>query len=420
MAITQQELGRRLRDAREACGLKQEDVAQHLGVSRATVAQIELGNRSVSGLELSKLAYLYARDIQDFVAREFAEDDLVHALFRSETDSDGDGVKHALRDCMALGRELSNLEHLLRINRSLTTVASYSFPVPRSKWEAIQIGTQVAMEERRRLGLGSTPIGDPVALLEGQGIRTGLISMPADVSGLMISHPQVGLFIVVNREGHHPVRQRFSWCHEYCHVLLDRDSRGLVSRVSERDDLREVRANSFAASFLMPEEGVRQFIGSLGKGALSRIHAGVYDGTDVVAVDSRTEPGTQEIQLYDVVQLAHYFGVSPLSALYRLLNLKLINETEFTHLKELDQEGNSQRLARLLALPPIDQVDHAAEFNRRFLGLALEALRRELISRGKLVELAAQVGASRDDAEALVQSAGLDEEELHSVVLPEQ
>lgn len=420
MAITQQELGRRLRDAREACGLKQDDVAQHLGVSRATVAQIELGNRSVSGLELSKLAYLYARDIQDFVAQEFVEDDLVHALFRSETDSDGDGVKQALRDCMALGRELSNLEDLLRITRSLTTVASYPFPAPRSKWEAIQIGTQVAIEERRRLGLGSTPIGDPIALLEGQGIRTGLISMPADVSGLMISHPQVGLFIVVNREGHHPVRQRFSWCHEYCHVLLDRDSRGLVSRVSEREELREVRANSFAANFLMPEDGVRQFMGSLGKGALSRIHADVFDETDVVAVDSRTEPGTQEIQLYDVVQLAHYFGVSPLSALYRLLNLKLVNEPEFNHLKELDQEGNSQRLAKLLALPPIDQVDHAAEFNRRFLGLALEALRRELISRGKFAELGAQIGATRHDTEDLIQSAGLDNEEIHSAVLPEQ
>ena len=173
--------------------------------------------------------------------------------------------------------------------------------------------------------------------------------MPTHVSGLMVSHPRVGIVIVIN-QAHPTVRQRFSWCHEYCHVLLDRDSRGMVSRVSGRDDLREVRANSFAANFLIPEEGVRQFVGSLGKGAMSRIHADVYDGTDVVPVDSRTEPGMQEIQLYDVVQLSDYFGVSPLSALYRLLNLKLINEPEFTHLKKMDQEGNSQRLAKLLAL----------------------------------------------------------------------
>jgi Zn-dependent peptidase ImmA (M78 family)/transcriptional regulator with XRE-family HTH domain len=416
MAIDQQELGKRLREARDTCGLTQEDVAENLGVSRATVAQMELGNRSVSGLELSKLAYLYARDIQDFVAPNFAEDDVMHALFRSGTEAGGDGVKLALRDCIALGRELSNLEDLLKINRSVATVASYPYPLPKSKWEAIQNGAQVALEERRRLGLGSAPVGDPVALLEGQGVRTGMVPMPAEVSGLMISHPKVGLFIVVNRD-HAPVRQRFSWCHEYSHVLLDRDARGLVSRVTERDDLREVRANSFAANFLMPEDGVRQFIGSLGKGATSRIHAKVFDELDVVPVDSRTDPGTQEIQLYDIVQVAHFLGVSVLSALYRLLNLKLITEPEFSRMKEL--EGTSQRLAELLALPPVAKVDHAAEFNRRFLGLALEALRRESISRSKFVELAQQVGGSRENAEELIQSAGFDEEESQSVLLPE-
>ena len=419
MAIDQQELGRRLREARDACGLTQEEVAEDLGVSRATVAQIELGNRSVSGLELSKFAYLYARDIQDFVAPNFAEDDVVHALFRSGAEAGGDGVKLALRGCIALGRELSKLEDLLKISRSASTVASYPFPLPKSKWEAIQNGAQVAIEERRRLGLGSAPVGDPVGLLEGQGVRTGIVLMLSEVSGLMISHPKVGLFIVVNSD-HGPVRQRFSWWHEYCHVLLDRDSRGLVSRVSERDDLREVRANSFAANFLMPEDGLRQFIGSLGKGATSRIHAEVFDESGVVPVDSRTEPGTQEIQLYDVVQLAHFFGVSVLSGLYRLLNLKLITEPEFSRMKELDQEGTSLRLAKLLALPPVERADHAAEFSRRFLGLALEALRRELISRSKFVELAQQVGAAQEDAVELIASAGLDETELQSVLLPER
>ena len=54
MSMDQAELGRRLRQAREACGLTQDDVAQEMGLARATVAQIELGNRSVSGLELAK------------------------------------------------------------------------------------------------------------------------------------------------------------------------------------------------------------------------------------------------------------------------------------------------------------------------------------------------------------------------------
>ena len=61
MAITQLDLAARIRSAREACRLTQENVARHLAVSRPTVAQIEAGNRSVSSLELDKLAHLLKR-----------------------------------------------------------------------------------------------------------------------------------------------------------------------------------------------------------------------------------------------------------------------------------------------------------------------------------------------------------------------
>jgi hypothetical protein len=68
------------------------------------------------------------------------------------------------------------------------------------------------------------------------------------VPGLTISYPKVGPFVVLN-DGHARERRRFSWCHEYALVLLDKDAIGMVSRESEPNDLREVRANSFAAIF---------------------------------------------------------------------------------------------------------------------------------------------------------------------------
>ena len=221
MAIDQFELGRRLRQAREACGLTQEEAAEHLGLSRPTVAQTELGNRAINGFELDRLAYLYARDIREFLAEDFAEDELVRALFRSDNEADQEGVKQALRDCIALGHELTNVEDLVGVSRGLATAVAYSIASVRTRWEAIQAGEHVASEERRRLGLGSSPVGDLVRLLEAQGVRTGVVAMPDDISGLTIAHPRVGLFLVINSE-HAPVRQRFSWCHEYAHVLLDR------------------------------------------------------------------------------------------------------------------------------------------------------------------------------------------------------
>ncbi|HEV2422085.1 MAG TPA: XRE family transcriptional regulator [Candidatus Acidoferrales bacterium] len=419
MAIDQIELGRRIRQARESCGMTQDEVAEKLGVSRPVVVLIEQGKRPVSGLELQTLAYLFARDMRDLLADEFAEDDVVHALFRSHEDVGEDRVKRALRDCIALGHELTNLEDLLGISRSTVTVATYAHSFPRSRWEAIQIGEHVAVEERRRLGLGSAPLGDVSSLLEAQGIRTGTVSMPDSVSGLTISHPKVGPFAVVN-ESHSRERRRFSWCHEYAHVLLDKDAIGMVSRVSERDNLREVRANSFAASFLLPEQGVRQFVAALGKGSASRIHADIFDEAGVVAIDSRTDPATQEIQLYDVVQLAHSYGVSVPSTLYRLRNLKLVSEPEFEKLRSMDEEGRSRRIAVAFGVEA-DQalVEQRGEFQTRFLALGLEALRREKISQAKFMQLAERVGVSQWTAQDLLVNAGIDDAEPQSVLLPE-
>ena len=67
MAIDQVELGRRIRQARESCGMTQDEVADKLDISRPTVVQIEQGKRPVSGLELQTLAYLFARDIRDLL-----------------------------------------------------------------------------------------------------------------------------------------------------------------------------------------------------------------------------------------------------------------------------------------------------------------------------------------------------------------
>lgn len=49
-----------------------------------------------------------------------------------------------------------------------------------------------------------------------------------------------------------------------------------------------------------------------------------------------------------------------------------------------------------------------SELKHRFLGLALEAYRRDEISRGKLRELVALVGLTADDLDQLLDDAGID------------
>ena len=113
-------------------------------------------------------------------------------------------------------------------------------------------------------------------MLKTQGIRTAQVNLPEDISGLTLIESEIGFLVVTNRE-HHILRRRFSYAHEYCHVLVDRDQRGRISRGQDRDELCEVRANSFAASFLMPADAVFQFIQASGKGRPSRRETEVFD-----------------------------------------------------------------------------------------------------------------------------------------------
>ncbi len=398
--------------------MTQEQVADHLQVSRPTLTQIELGNRAVTSLELDRLAYLFGRDIREFLSPSFAEEDTLAALFRSQKGiGDEPEVIETLRHCMALGRQLTSLEGLVGTNRDLTALAAYPLPQPKNRWDAIQQGERVADMERRRLGLGSTPAPELTQVLETQGVRTGLLKLPDDISGLTLSDGDIGLFIVAN-ETHHVLRRRFSFAHEYAHVLLDRDQAGMISRASERDDLAEVRANSFAACFLMPEDGVRKYVATLGKGRPSRAHVDVFDEENSLAAEGRVEPGTQEIQLYDVVQLAHHLGVSHSAAVYRLRNLRLITEAQMDRLK-VETSEHGKDLAALLDLPEPDHAEARRWFRHRFLGMALEAFRRDKITHGKLIELANMVDLARSSLEKLLEGAGLSGTEQADVLLPD-
>ena len=410
MPLTRDELGQRIRSARESCGLTQEQVGNAVELSRIAISQIEAGNRSVSSIELDRIACVVGRDIKAFFAEVFVEQDALAALFRTESQlAEQADLLHALQGSLALGREMTNLERLLGIDRAQLLVAAYELPAARSRWDAIQQGQRIAADERQRLGLGLSPIGDLVELFEYQGIRTGVVTLPDNISGLTLTDEKVGIFVVINRE-HPPLRRRFSLAHEYAHVLMDRDRSGTISRSENRADLLEVRANAFAAEFLMPAEGVLQFVHALGKGGASRAQMVVYDETDVVQADQRAAPGSQDIQIHDMALMAHHFGVSRIAALYRLKNLRMVDEREFQHLKSQEDSGTGKAIADFLAADePVDAREMRDEFRRRFLGLALEANRREEITLSKLTELAAMVGINRQEVQSILSSAGFEQ-----------
>jgi transcriptional regulator with XRE-family HTH domain len=100
-------LGEKLRDAREYLGLKQDDVAKHLGIPRSALSNIEAGQRKVEVLELTRMAKLYQRPVRWFTGDG---DD--------ETDELPEEVRHVARAAATLSkqdrRELANFADFLR------------------------------------------------------------------------------------------------------------------------------------------------------------------------------------------------------------------------------------------------------------------------------------------------------------------
>lgn len=399
MTVTEAELGRRLKNARKSWKLTQAEVAETLGLPRSAISEMEAGRRGVSGLELHRLAHLYGRDMADFLEADFEQGGAVAALFRRTSSTAlGPDAMEALRRCLVLGREAANLHRKLGRDPASTNLPAYAGPPPSTKWAAVEQGSEVAKAERRRLGIESGLLPDVARTLESQGVRTDLVTFPDDISGLVVMDVRTGFLVAVNRS--HPfLRRRFSFAHEYAHVLFDRGAEGLVSRASERNDLREVRANAFAAAFLMPEVAVRSFVASLWKGRPSRMRAEIYDEDAPLRVTARTKPESQTLLAHDVVLIAHHFNTSCPAVLYRLRSLRLITEQERAVLANQHENGVTREFRMLFGLPePNDPVERK-HFKGRFLHLVLEAYRQEEITRRKVVELVRL--ASTDGGERL-------------------
>ena len=408
MPISQQELARRLKVSRQTCGLTQQQVADRLALPRTALTQIELGKRAVSSVELQQLAEFYGRDLAELLAEDF-EQEPVEALFRTHRDLADRSVLHqAVRSCVQLGRDLAELEERLDRARDSDSLPSYQLDCPRTKWEAVEQGARIAREERQRLGLGDAPILGLSDLLDSQGIQLALLSLPDDVSGLTLSLPKMDILVAINANHSHE-RRRFSAAHEYAHALLDRNLEGTISRECNRTDLSEVRANSFAACFLMPGDGLKAQARALGKGYSGRRRVEIYDEIGPISAESRSDAESREWQLYDIVRLAHHFRTSRQTTLYRLLNLKLIPKADLDRLSALEAR-HGKRTAAFLGLAATPAELEGAEFRNRFLALALEAWRREAITYAKLLGLAQQVGIEQAEIEQLIEDLGLPSE----------
>ncbi len=396
------EKAERIRAWRVRSGLRQEDVARFLGIPRSGVALIESADRAVSAEEVRKFAELFKISEEHLLSSDPGSLPRVLARMNLQI-PDPDALKQ-INDCIALVREGSRLRRLLGWRPQLA-VPAYSFSMPTRTIEAVEQAEAVALQERRRLGLGIRPIPDVAQLISFQGVWVSAVDLPDSISGLHLSHPEIGIAILVNG-GDQPERRRFSYAHEYGHTLFDRETFEIVSSADIRNTLPEVRANAFAAAFLMPRGGVLEALESLDKGSPSRQDFDIsFDSELATGAHRRASANAQRVTYKDVAMLACHFGVNYEPMCYRLKNTRAILQADLESLLsppiadagrrylDLLREGDEDAAARRHFSPRRLQLEVA--------NLAIEAFRRGLIEEQEVREIGSRLGLDRQNRQLL-------------------
>lgn len=364
MALDRKAIADRLRKAREQLGFTQADVAEALGVHRPTVSEIEAGRRAVTSEELHRMSELFAIPVGTLLSeRGPSESDIERVLFRTAS-LEAPAARAAIRRFMERCRAEKELEEMLGVPRPDDARPGYRASFPRSKPDAIRQGNRIAEQERHRLELGTEPLRNPLELLERQGVRIGPLEGLDDRApdGIYFETDELGPCVAVNpeRDQWTGFRSAFTAAHEYAHWLLRDQQVEEYDFLESSDDLGEVRANVFAAAFLMPEEGLKEYFSE----------AGLVEDDEI----RHLSPG-------DVVRAMDYFGVSRQALLYRLQNVRLIDEERAGELRDAD--FSVMRIAETLGI----DFRVRRNFGTRLPALAVEAWRRGLITTGRAAEL---------------------------------
>lgn len=327
--ITQEELGKRLREARATAGYTQEEAGQALGLDDTAITKVERGKRGVGALELKRLASLYGVSVDHLLDDPLREGEVL--------------LEIALRSVEALDPKVETMKRRMQRLVSNDRWLREEEEERSSAWEPLaseipqdlmdyERGYQAAALFRERYELGDSPIPDLAMLADEVGVVVARLPL-GDVGspdGCSAIDPETDAAYILINSDKSRVRRRFTIAHELGHLVMEHLLGGQViidETLNERAP-KEREANAFAAGLLMPESGVR--------GAVERLRKRLDEDNPIEWI----------------VWLADSFGVSEEAAAYRLVNIGLTrvvggDTREAVKGVAEDQEGLRDTRARL-------------------------------------------------------------------------
>lgn len=238
----------KIRERRESLQIALEQFSDQTGIPADRVRRLESAQVEPSGDEVLIFADFYRTDYRYFISNEPERSfQRLEILFRRHGEELSPGDRWAINEFLFLcDNEQFLLEALER-----PVVSAFQFTKTGTYHKAH--GESAAAQLRDHLRCASDQVHvnvfDDFRRIGIHMFRRRLES--SEVSGLFIRHERAGKCVLVNYEEDF-YRQRFTASHEAAHAILDEDEEFILSSRWKKGDLVEIRANTFAAHYLVP------------------------------------------------------------------------------------------------------------------------------------------------------------------------
>ncbi|MFC0527941.1 helix-turn-helix domain-containing protein [Phytohabitans kaempferiae] len=261
--MSEKSVGERIAALRAVRGLTGEQLGRALGLTKSQVSKVENGTRKLDVSEVAQVADVLGVTLAEVLGvQRKGSLALAARVMAAPGKDETTAARRRVRQVLEVEAALGDSVGLLSARPSSAGAAVLERARVDGLADAVTAasGIRLAHTVREELGLGRAPIGDLPALVE-RHFGLGAVTWPIgkSVSGLCAHGTDVALMLVSSSfpVGH----QRFTAAHELAHHLLT-DPREVIIE-GDLFAIRtppEQRANAFAASLLMPADGLREVV----------------------------------------------------------------------------------------------------------------------------------------------------------------
>jgi transcriptional regulator with XRE-family HTH domain/Zn-dependent peptidase ImmA (M78 family) len=254
-------IGQRVREARLAAKLSQDELGRRIGLDRTMIAKIEAGTRRIDAVELVRLGSCLDLPLDHFLYERPAVLSRRAALLEEEATEAG---RESFRLEAALMGWLRDVQQM----RGLGVLDAR--PVLRypEKVDSEATAREAAGWLRDQFTSGTEPIESLMKACERAGLFVAVVELPGDGASVLDGDLAVA---VVSRLGD-PGRRRATAAHELGHLVLgDEYSSDLGVHASRAS--REAVIDAFAAELLLPSTVISAAGRGFGRDTLIRLAA---------------------------------------------------------------------------------------------------------------------------------------------------